>query len=189
MKKILFISFLVFHFSCASKIFIDKFLNKPFKTKKQTINELRFNGAYYNIDKRSKVLNVLFFYENYLSRSLVFDTNHYDQKKIKYSINLTLEKFRVSKKKSYEHFEDGGYRLTENEISIQKIRYIPQFAWGVVTYNGKIINDTTILITEFKFPKRNIFISDSMYYHFIEVERPDSLKSNRWLKKKWYWND
>lgn len=100
---------------------------------------------------------------------------------------MVIEKFKLDDRSSDQYFEDGGYTITNSEIHIQSIRYIPQFAWGTVTYKGNIINDSTILITDFEFPKRNIFKKEPIYYHFIKTERPDALKGNRWQDKNWYW--
>jgi hypothetical protein len=120
---------------------------------------------------------------------MIFDTNHYDKNKIQQSVNNAVKEFQHSNKKRFDYFEDGGFEINNSEIKIQGIRYIPQFAWGTVTHKGKIINDTTILITEYIHHTRNIYKSDSLYYYFIPTEKPDSLKWNRWKNKKWYWNN
>lgn len=115
------------------------------------------------------------------------DSNHYKISSIDQSIQKTIDDFNVAGKKNDQYFEDGGYSITNNQITVQSIRYIPQFDWGIVTYKGTIVNDSTILFTEFRFPKRDIFRNDSMYYHFIRVNKPDSLKGNRRKDKDWYW--
>ena len=173
--------------SCIPKVYKGDFFAKPGKTQKETT--LKISGSYYNIENKTKSLNVLFFYDNYIHRSMMFDINHYDSNKVSQSINNSIREFKALNKKvhEYQYFEDGGYLLNNSELTIQRIRYIPQFNWGTVTYKGEIINDTTILITQYTHHIRKIYKIDSLYYHFISTEKPDSLKGNRWKNKKWYW--
>ena len=173
--------------ACITKVYKSDFVAKPGKIEKHT--SLKLPGAYYNIEKNTKTLSIFFFYENQLQRSMIFDTNHYVRDKIQQSINSAVKEFQQSNKKEYEYFEDGGFQINDTEIKIQGIRYIPQFSWGTVTNKGTIINDTTILITEFTHHQRKIHKADSLYYHFILTDKPDSLKGNRWRNKKWYWNN
>ena len=162
------------------------FEDRPCKVNPPEMKELRFNGAYYRIDTNKK-LDVYFFYHNCIQRSFTADRNHYNSSSITQSIQECIDDFNVSGKKSDQYFEDGGYSVTNGQITVQGIRYIPQFAWGTVTLKGTIVNDSTILFTEFRFPKRDIFENDSIYYHFIKANKPDSLKGNNWKDKKWYW--
>jgi hypothetical protein len=167
-------------------MYVSDFEDRPCKINPLHLKELRFEGAYYQIDKNNK-LDVYFFYNNCIQRSIAIDSNHYNSSSIAQSIQKIIDDFNVAGKKNDQYFEDGGYSVTNNQITIQSIRYIPQFAWGIVTYKGSILNDSTILFTEFRFPKRNIFRDDSIYYHFIKTNKPDSLEGNRWKDKKWYW--
>ncbi|TMI63018.1 MAG: hypothetical protein E6H07_16605 [Bacteroidetes bacterium] len=171
--------------ACIPKVYKSDFVTKPGKIDKQF--SLKLSGAYYNIEKNTNTLDVYFLYDNLLQRSMIFDTNHYDKNNIQQSINNAVREFQHSNKKELEYFEDGGFEINNTEIKIQGIRYIPQFAWGIVTNKGKIINDTTILITEFTHHYRKIHKTDSLYYHFIPTDKPDSLKGNRWKNKSWYW--
>lgn len=175
--------------SCFNKIYIEDFVKKPYKATQLNVSKLRYNGAYYRIDKTTKILDVYFFYENLMQRSIAIDSNHFSNNSVKKSIDSILEKFKISDKYINQYFEDGGYEVKNEKITIQSIRYIPQFAWGVVTYKGEIINDTTLIVTEFKFPQRKILKTDSLHYDFIKVEKPDSLRGNRWRDKKWYWQN
>lgn len=179
--------FTIIAFSCVSKVYKNDFYTKPGKTKRET--GFKISGSYYHIDNQSKILNVLFFFDNSMQRSMTFDTNHYDISNISQSINNSISEFQnlTKKEQEYQYFEDGGYTSNDSEITIQSIRYIPQFNWGPVTYKGKIINDTTILITQFTHHIRKIYTSDSLYYHFIATAKPDSLRGNRWKNKKWFW--
>ena len=66
--------------SCIPKVYKGDFFAKPGKTPKETT--LKFSGSYYNIDSKTKLLNVFFFYDNYVQRSMVFDIHHYDSNKV-----------------------------------------------------------------------------------------------------------
>jgi len=186
MWKVFLIYPLFFISSCIPRMYVSDFEDRPCKINPLHLKELRFEGAYYQIDKNNK-LDVYFFYNNCIQRSIAIDSNHYNSSSIAQSIQKIIDDFNVAGKKNDQYFEDGGYSVTNNQITIQSIRYIPQFAWGIVTYKGSILNDSTILFTEFRFPKRNIFRDDSIYYHFIKTNKPDSLEGNRWKDKKWYW--
>lgn len=187
MWKLIFIVSLFFNLSCLNKMYVNDFIYKPYKIQQKGLNESNFNGAYYQIDNKNKKLDVYFFYKNCIQRSITMDSNNFQSNSIPQSINKVIRQFKTDFRNSDQYFEDGGYFITNSEIVIQSIRYIPQFGWGVVTYKGKIIDDSTILITEYQFPKRAIFKRDSLYYHFINVEKPDSLKGDRWKEKEWFW--
>jgi|SRR5688572_91331 len=186
MWKICFIYSWFLFSSCIPRMYRSDFEDRPCKVNPSEIKELRFDGAYYRIDK-NKGLDVYFFYNNCIQRSLVADSNHYNSSSIAQSIQKIINDFNAAGKRDNEYFEDGGYSITNDHITIQSIRYIPQFTWGTVTYKGTIINDSTILFTEYRFPKRDIFKNDSNYYHFIKTNKPDSLKGNGYKDKKWYW--
>lgn len=186
MWKVCLISSLFLFSSCIPRIHKSDFEDRPCRVNPPHIKELRLDGAYYRIDK-NKVLDVYFFYNNCIQRSLGADSNHYNSSSIAQSIQKIVNDFNAAGKRDNQYFEDGGYSLTSNQITIQSIRYIPSFRWGTVTFKGTIINDSTILFIEFRHPTRKIYRNDSTYYHFIKSNKPDSLKGNVYKDKKWYW--
>lgn len=186
MGKLYFICSLFLLLSCFNKIYVDDFVNKPYKYKYQDIKELNLNEAYYQVDENKK-LDVYFFYDNYLQRSITIDSSNYNIASISSSINKIIGEYNNAGRKSDQYFEDGGYSISNSEITIQSVRYVSQFVWSIVTYKGKVVNDSTILFTEFKFPKKNIVRNDSLYYHFIKTNKPGSLRGNRWKNKDWFW--
>jgi hypothetical protein len=186
MWKVCFIYSLFFFSSCIPRIYRSDFEDRPFKINQPDIKELRIDGAYYQIDHH-KSLFVYFFYKNCIERYIGADSSHYNRSAIAQSIQEIIDDFNTSKKDTYSFFADGGYSIINDQISVQHIRYIPQFAWGTVTRKGIVVNDSTIMFTEYRFPKRGIFENDSNYYHFVKTNKPDSLKANRWKNKRWYW--
>jgi len=186
MWKVCFIYCLFLFSSCIPRIYRSDFEDRPCKVNPPEIKELRLDGAYYRFDEYKHLL-VYFFYNNCIQRSLGADLNHYNPSAISESIQKIIDDFDAAGKKNDQYFGDGGYSVTSNQIIIQSLWYLPQFAWGTATYKGTIINDSTIVVTEFRLPKRNIFKTDSLYYHFINANKPDSLMGNRWKDKKWYW--
>lgn len=58
-------------------------------------------------------------------------------------IQSTIRNF----KKSDGYFDDGGFLVKDRKIIIQGFWYVPQFIWDNYTYEGEIINDTTIFIS------------------------------------------
>ena len=186
MWKVCFIYSLFLFSSCIPRIYKSDFEDRPCKVNPPDIKELRLDGAYYQIDK-NKNLIVYFFYNNCIQRELGADPNHYNPSDIAQSIQKIINDFNAAGKQNDQYFNDGGYSITNNQISVQSILYIPQFRWGAMTLKGTIVNDSTILSTEYRFPRDDMFRSDSTYYHFIKSNKPDSLKANRWKNKKWYW--
>lgn len=147
---------------------------------------LNCEGVYYNFNDAKKELQIVFLYENGINRSMRFDSNHCSKNSIKETIEKTIKDFSNRKYEPF-YFEEGGYVINEGKIIIQKIRYMPQFAWGIVTYTGVIINDSTFLLQKMDFPARKINRDDNMVFNFLNIAKPDSLLSNKWAKKKWYW--
>jgi len=186
MWKVCFIYSLFLFSSCIPRMYVSDFEDRPCKVDPPNIKELNFDGAYYRIDKNKK-LDVCFFYNNCIQRSITIDSKYYEISSIAQSIEKIIDDFNAAAKKNDQYFEDGGYSITNDHITIQSIRYIPQFTWGTVTKKGTILNDSTIVFTEYRFPKRDIFETDSNYYLFIKTNKPDSLNGNRWKDKKWYW--
>src|SRR4030095_2648577 len=177
MWKVFVICDLFFFSSCIPRKYVSDFEDRPCRIDPPDMKELRFDGAYYRIDEH-KYLSAYFFYNNCIQRTLGADPDHYNRSSIAQSIKKIIDNFNAAGKKNDQYFEDGGYSITNNQISLQSIRYIPQFRWGTVTYKGTIINDSTILFTEFRDPTENILRNDSLYYHFIKTNKPDSLKGN-----------
>lgn len=174
--------------SCFNKVYKDNFFAKPYRIGSERKTGLNLNGAYYNIEGKDKRLSVFFLYGNCIQRTTTFDTNHYKKSTLVQNINDMVEKFKNSDENN-QGFEDGGYQVINSEITIQGLRYIPQGAWGTVTYKGRVVNDSTMLITKFEHSKREIFRQENLYFYFIPVNKPDSLKGNRWKEKKWFWKD
>jgi len=186
MWKVCFIYSLFLFASCIPRMYVSDFEDRPCKINPPDVKELRFDGAYYRIDEYKNLL-AYFFYGNCIQRRLGADTNHYNNSSIAQSIQTIIDDFNAAGKENDQYFEDGGYSIINNQINLQSIRYNPQFRWGTVTFKGIIINDSTILFTEFRNPTRNNYRNDSTYYHFIKTNKPDSLKGSRWQDKKWYW--
>jgi len=186
MWKVCFIYSLFFFSSCIPRIYKSDFEDRPCTVNPPDIKELRLDGAYYQIDK-DKHLSVYFFYKNCIYRNGGADSNHYNRSAIAQSIQEKIDHFNTDRKDTYSFFNDGGYSITNDQISVQFLAYIPQFRWATVTLKGTILNDSTILFTENRFPKGDNSNNDSIYYHFIKSNKPDSLKANRWKNRKWYW--
>jgi len=186
MWKVCFIYSLFLFSSCIPRMYRSDFEDRPCKVNPPDTKELRCDGAYYRIDENKNLL-AYFFYNNCIQRRLGADSNHYEISSIAQSIQKIIDDFNSAGKKNDQYFEDGGYSVTSDQITVQSIRYIPQFAWGIVSLKGAIVNDSTILFTEYRFPKRDIIKNDSTYYRFIKSHKPDSLKGNVYKDKKWYW--
>ena len=187
MRVIYFIFIFIFFATCSPKINNLNFGSRPSKVKINLNSKLKLNGAYYHVDNQYSDLNIFFFYENFICRSVTIDSSNFKKDRIADGINKIVSEFMAMSKQNGDYFEDGGYSTNNLSFSIESIRYIPQLSWGVITYKGKIVNDTTILITGFEFPERKIHNTDSSYYRFIQTNKPDSLKYSRWKNKNWYW--
>jgi hypothetical protein len=161
------------------------FEDRPCKVDPQDIKELRFDGAYYRIDEYKNLL-VYFFYNNCIQRRYGGDLDHYNPSAIAQSIQKMIDRFNAAGKKDDRYFNEGGYSIKNNQISIQSIVYIPQL-WGTMTLKGTILNDSTIVISKYRFWNDDNFTNDSLYYRFIKTNKPDSLKGNIYKDKKWYW--
>ena len=186
MWKVFLICPLFFISSCIPRMYVSDFEDRPCKINPPDIKELRFDGAYYRIDEYKNLL-AYFFYDNCIQRRLGADSNHYNRFSIAQSIQKIIDDFNAAAKKNDQYFGDGGYSVTSSQINLQSIWYLPQFAWATFTYKGTIINDSTIVFTEYRLPKEKVYRNDSTYYHFVKTNKPDSLKGNRWKDKKWYW--
>jgi len=186
MWKVCLIYCLFLFSSCIPRTYRSDFEDRPCKVDPPNTKELRFDGAYYRIDK-NKVLDVYFFYNNCIQRSLGADSNHYIPSAIAQSIQKIIDDFNAAGKQDDQYFEDGGYSVTSNQLTLQSIRYMQWFVSGTVTYKGTLLNDSTILFTEFRDPTNKTYRNDSTYYHFIKSIKPDSLKGNGYKNKKWYW--
>ena len=186
MWKVCLIYCLFLFSSCIPRIYRSDFEDRPCKVDPPEIKELRLDGAYYRIGK-NKILDVHFFYKNCIYRKGGADSNHYNPSTIAQSIQKEIDRFNADVKHNNQYFNDGGYSIKDNQITIQSIIYIPQFQGGTFTEKGTILNDSTIVITKYRFPKRDVFTSDSLYYRFIKANKPDSLKGNVYKNRKWYW--
>jgi hypothetical protein len=185
MKTIVAIIFCFLLFACSHKFAATDFYCQPQKgIIKAPI--IFHDGVYYHFNDDRKELDIIFLYSNGINRSTRFDSNHCSKNTIKETIEKAIRDFSNRKYEPF-YFEEGGYVINEGKIIIQKIRYIPQFAWGIVTHTGVIINDSTFLLQKMEFPARKIERQDNMIFNFLRVTKPDSLLSNRWSKKKWYW--
>ena len=98
MWKVFLICPLFFISSCIPRMYVSDFEDRPCKINPLHLKELRFEGAYYQIDKNNK-LDVYFFYNNCIQRSIAIDSNHYNSSSIAQSIQKIIDDFNVASRK------------------------------------------------------------------------------------------
>ncbi len=179
MKRYIYI--ILFCICSCSSIHVTLFTLKPLRA--TNFNSKSFQAVFYGVNMKTTILSSLYFYDNYRYRRSSYDTFNYDLRNIKQSLIKDATQY------DYSIFEDGGYRINNNKISFQSIRYLTQFAYDVVTYEGNILNDSTILVYQYTFESTKERRTDSVLYHKIDIPLPDPERGNRWTNKKWFWQD
>ena len=85
----------------------------------------------------------------------------------------------------FESKQSGGISIDGDQLQIQVFRFIPSPAWGLCTFKGKVVNDTTLFISSCEMHKRPDYCLSEFHLHFLEMPKPDS--TNQLMKRKWYW--
>ena len=129
MWRLCFIYSLFLFPSCIPRTYRSDFEDRPCKVDPPNMKELRFDGAYYRIDEYKNLL-AYFFYNNCIQRRLGADLDHYNPSAIAQSIQKILDDFNAAGKKDDQYFEDGGYSVTSNQLTLQSIRYMQWFVLG-----------------------------------------------------------
>jgi hypothetical protein len=92
---------------------------------------------------------------------------------IKYRDNIGMRK------------EAGGYSIDNKKVLIQVFRQTPGAIYSLCEYTGNMINDSSIFISNCKFPDNKNFCRENFYLSKIKMAKPDS--TTRLIKKRWYW--
>jgi len=171
----------------------EEFNSKPSRiTKPEFTSQIRLDGLYFGIfpDQENRMrLFLFFFYNNGICSFSGFASDDFKSNSNIDSI-LAFFKRNYSEGKKFESsFEDGGFTMGEKNIEIQILHYIPKFKWSTCSFQGRIINDTTLFMSKCDFQPRSNFCVDSFYLHFKKTEKIDSIKNNNWKNKSWYWSN
>jgi hypothetical protein len=169
------------------------FNSKPSRTiKSEFTKQIRLDGLYFGMfpdEENETRLFLFFFYENGISSCSAFAADNFKSNSNIDSI-LAFFKQNYSEQKKFESaFEYGGFAMKEQNIEVQILRYVPQFKWSTCSFQGSIINDTTLFMSKCNFHARPIFCVDSFYLHFKKTEKIDSAKYNKWINTQWYWSN
>jgi hypothetical protein len=159
----------------------------------QTFSKFGFrtDGVYYGYNPNSLTKDYgiiyFFFYNNRVLRNKVYlagiqDTLH-DKKWVIDFIERDV-KYRDS---TYgENNEGAAFLIESNFIKIQDFIYIPgSLSWDLRTFNGRVINDTTLYIIGCNTIARPDYCINDFYLKYIPMKKPDS--TNRLMKRNWYW--
>ena len=129
-------------------------------------SNIRLDGLYYNRD------NQFFLYRNGIYRTACGDPNI---KSIpdKFKCNIDWEEFLTLSKKDRAQWR--LYIVKNDTIYIEQWGLVSDCAYEVFSYNGKILNDTTLLIPI----NRQGIVLDT--FHFVRFSpKPDSI--NQFIK-------
>lgn len=200
---ILFLLFLIH--ACANNHEI--FTIKPSRSRTKIIsNNLKINGAYYQINNRiffnykneyintTYSLNLFILYNNGLAIttavSIASDQLYSNKDSLNSYINEMIRTSSNKKKASFNNLEYGGYSISGTTIAIQTIKIYHWGSFFVANNIGEIVNDSTIHISRYQLlPDKENRTSKNVdqYYHFVSIDKLDSVIYNRWAKKQWYW--
>ncbi len=164
---------------------------KPAKNETKATEQIKSEGVYLrfidSIYGGEKRYGLFCFYRNGIV--LVYGCRI---KKPLSEINYAVLKEAISKEISFvdENYNSkkvaGGFEIKNKKINIQFFRYIPNASYLNTTFNGEILNDSTIYINSCKVKKGYENRCDSNFtLHFLPMPKPDS--TNQWMKKNWYW--
>lgn len=156
------------------------FTNKPFKSPPDANG---ISASYYAISPDTKILDLIFFYSNYQVRRLTMDHNHYNFNDLSKSIDSIVNNL------DYLNLEEGGYRIENDKLTIQDIRYITQLYYEVVNYEAVLLSNSSFRMNNFTFLKKGIRKELDLVYNKIDVVKPEPNKKNRWINKSWYWQN
>jgi len=191
MKNYLLLLFAIGITSCLVKK--EGFISKPSRTiKSEFSKQIKLDGLYFGIfpDQENRMrLFLFFFYDNGICSFSGFAS---EKLKSNSNIDSILAGFKqnYSAEKNFESsFDYGGFIMKEENIKIQILRYIPQFRWSTCNFQGRIINETTLIMFKCDFQASPNFCVDSFYLHFKKTEKIDSAKNNKWINKPWYWSN
>ncbi len=170
--------------SC-TKYHVNNFTCKP--NKMPLANNI--SGVYYSYDETKNYIDVIFAYSNGMIKlgglGQVKNLNEINLKNKIDSFVYQIANFK--KKYKIVPFDEGGYCIEGNKLKIQNIRYIPQFTWGVMEREAKLLNDSTFIVYKEIFTIRKVEKNDTLIFRKIRTQKPDSLLFNDWKNKKWYW--
>ena len=185
--KLIFILIILFCVSINCTVGKKTFITKPIEIKNESF-KIKLEGSYTGGLKNSVVC--FFLYNNgvILEYSPVYhlsNINNLDSVKqqvcftIRYKDSIFAHSIFKGRK------EAGGFKIEGNKIQMQIMRKTPGFYWGLCSYSGTIINDSTIYINQCNFPLDPLQCSQDFYLSFIKMNKPDS--TNQLMKKRWYW--
>jgi hypothetical protein len=191
MRNYLFLLFALGIISCS--VGKEGFNLKPSRIiKPEFTKQIRLDGLYFGIfpDQENKMrLFLFFFYNNGICSLSGFASDNFKSNSGIDSI-LAFCKRNYSEEKKFESsFDYGGFTRKEKNIEVQVLRYVSQFKWSTCSFQGRIINDTTLFMSNCDFQARPNFCVDSFYLHFKKTEKIDSAKNNNWINKSWYWSN
>ena len=189
MKRYLLLLFALGIISCS--VNKEGFNSKPSRTiKSEFTKQIRLDGLYFGMFPDQKNVTRLFFfflYGNGISSFSAFASDSFIRKSNIDSILYFFKRNYSDEKKFESSFDFGGFTMKEKDIGIQILRYVPQFKWSTCSFQGRIINDTTLFMSKCDFQAQPNFCVDSFYLHFKKTEKIDSAKNNNWINKQWYW--
>lgn len=114
MKTIVAIIFCFLLFACSHKFAAVDFYNKPSKGVIKKLPAIFCSGIYYNYNDSNKELDIFILYENGISRSATFDSNHCKKNTIKRDVETAIKKFSNKKNEPF-YFEEGGYVIIDGK--------------------------------------------------------------------------
>ena len=187
MPRILLFCGLIFSVGCITEK--KGFIATPDRSNTIVTKPIRIDGVYYatynNSNKPAKELGYFFFYSNgiaifehagNLDSNLITDTKYIEQ-------NIMTD--IAFKQQFFKKRSGGGFRINQNQILIQVYRYIPQLNWGLLTFKGNIVNDSTMYISSCATKTRSNYCREDFPLKLITMFTPDS--TNRLMGKEWYW--
>ena len=167
------------------------FNSKPSRTiKSEFTKQIRLDGLYFGMFPDQENITRLFFfflYENGIGSFSAFASDQFKSNSNIDSILFFFKRNNPDKKKFESSFDYGRFTMKEKNIEIRILQYVPNFKWSTCSFQGSIINDTTLFMSKCDFHARPTFCVDSFYLHFKKTEKIDSAKHNKWINTQWYW--
>ena len=189
MKYILIILILITSLKCGVIINKKLFTAKPSETKIDD-TKLKLDGLYIGevVNNNKKGLIIFSFYnngiavENYLmnENSIYGSGDKFNKLKILDSIKYIDSIYKGIK-------QAGGYEIVNHKIQIQVFEFVNYGNFELTSYQGNIINDTTIFINSCLIKSGSNFCPENFSVSYLQLNKPDS--THQLMKRKWYWEN
>ena len=135
-------------------------------------NQLRIDGYYYQVWEEAKISNINFFYENGIFLNIGGNKNSFAEAEEYINNQILVSKMYLGRKIGW-----GLFDINENNIRFEVWRPSAK-PYKVIVNEGKIINDTSFVITKRSRIDGSIINTVNETYYFKKFSpKPDSTNS------------